>query len=78
MYVVQYTKMWYNITNVDLMFLLTALQMNTLIHLPIRGDIKQALGNLAKKIDGLDETFKQEWRESKITGNALENSQNRF
>jgi hypothetical protein len=51
--------MWYNITNVDLRFLLAALQMNTLIYLLMRGDIKQALRNLAKGIDGLDETCKQ-------------------
>jgi len=33
--------------------------MNTLIDLPTRGDIKQALQGLAKGLDGLDETYKQ-------------------
>lgn len=32
--------------------------MNTIIGLPTRGDIKQALGSLAKGVDGLDETYK--------------------
>ncbi|KAF4626835.1 hypothetical protein G7Y89_g11321 [Cudoniella acicularis] len=42
---------------VDGMFLLAELHMNTLIHLPTKGHIKQALQNLAKGLKGLDETY---------------------
>ncbi|RYP64225.1 hypothetical protein DL770_009235 [Monosporascus sp. CRB-9-2] len=43
----------------DGMFLLAELHMNTLISLPTKGDIKDALEHFAKGIDGLDETYKQ-------------------
>ncbi|KAH6970692.1 hypothetical protein BKA56DRAFT_559122 [Ilyonectria sp. MPI-CAGE-AT-0026] len=42
----------------DGMFLLAQLHMNTLIGLPTKGDVKNALRNLAKGQDGLDETYK--------------------
>jgi hypothetical protein len=44
---------------VALRFLLATLYMNTLIDLPTKGHIKEALQNLAKGIYGLDEIYKQ-------------------
>ncbi|KAH8803045.1 nucleoside phosphorylase, partial [Xylogone sp. PMI_703] len=41
----------------DGMFLLAELHMNTLLSLPTKGDIKQALRSLAKGVGGLDETY---------------------
>lgn len=46
-------------SNVDLRFLLAQLIMNSLISLPTWGDIKQALQNLAKGIEGLDNIYEQ-------------------
>ncbi|RYP51792.1 hypothetical protein DL768_002939 [Monosporascus sp. mg162] len=42
----------------DGMFLLAELHMNTLISLPTKGDIKDALEHITKGINGLDETYK--------------------
>ncbi|CAG9983235.1 unnamed protein product [Clonostachys byssicola] len=39
------------------MFLLAELHMNTVVGLPTKGDVKQALQNLAKGVEGLDETY---------------------
>ncbi|RYP20247.1 hypothetical protein DL765_002921 [Monosporascus sp. GIB2] len=43
----------------DGMFLLAELHMNTLISLPTKGDIKDALKHFTKGIEGLDETYKR-------------------
>jgi ankyrin repeat protein len=45
--------------------------MNTLINLPTRGDIKQALRNLAKGIEGLDQTYKQAMERIEGQGEGL-------
>src|SRR5215469_5157351 len=48
----------FDIAKQNLRFLLAELHLNTLIGLPTRGDIKQALRSLAKGAGGLDETYK--------------------
>lgn len=51
-------NLWSNKSSLwDIRFLLAQLHMNTLIGLPTRGDVKNALRSLAKGIDGLDETY---------------------
>jgi len=46
-------------SNLDPRFLLAQLHMNNLINLPTKGHIKQALQNLAKGIEGLDNIYEQ-------------------
>src|SRR5947207_11374523 len=57
--------------NVNLRFLLAQLYMNTLINLPTRGDIKQALQNMSKGIDGLNKTYEQTMERIEGQGNGL-------
>lgn len=45
--------------NIGFRFLLAKLHMDSIMSLPTRGDIKLALQNLPKGMEGLDKTYKQ-------------------
>ncbi|OCL04595.1 ankyrin repeat protein, partial [Glonium stellatum] len=55
---------------VDGMFLLAELHMKTLVGLPTRGHIKEAVQNMAKGVDGLDKVYEQAMERIKNQGTS--------